>query len=209
MPAAILKKQVPKQTEIPTVQAPEPEKKAVGPNQESSASVFPPIQPEAQNNQAANPLIQKIAPGKEEPVVSEDTIQKKKTIKCDETFAEYLNDVAKVLNKGCYKQTLKFVFLFRECLNHYGDRLNKSKQTQGVVPPQQENKNPEGEDYCLINNAEQAPEVSNEFVTVYLEERKVSFEKFDVIELTQNFCNWLYSNGYTCSKLSLIQENPQ
>ena len=140
----------------------------------------------------------------------EESLLRKKQKKCDEIFAEYLDHVAKQVNKDCYKQVLKFVFLFRECLNHYGERLNKSKQDQGLLPvPNGKGEEDKQGEYCLNNNAEQAPEISNEFVTLYLDEIKTGFEKMDSIELTQNFCGWLFSNGYTCSKLSLIQENPQ
>lgn len=129
----------------------------------------------------------------------------KKQKKCDEVFAEYLDIVAKEVNKNCYAEVLKFVFLFRECLNHYGEKLVKGKNDDGQDQVQ---KNTDGkEEYCLTHNPEQAPEISNEFVTVYLDEQKPSFGSMDAIELTQNFCGWLFSNGYTCSKLSLIQDN--
>ena len=131
----------------------------------------------------------------------------KKKKKCDEVFAEYLDSVAKETNKECYLNVLKFVFLYRECLNHYGEKLSKGKE--GMISPGEQNlRNDEGkEEYCIMNNAEQAPEVSNEFVTIYLEEVKTNFGTMDPIELTQNFCGWLFGNGYTCSKLSLIQDN--
>lgn len=127
----------------------------------------------------------------------------KKQKKCDEVFAEYLDIVAKEVNKSCYAEVLKFVFLFRECLNHYGDKLAKNKEDGVPEPTKGESK----EDYCVTHNPEQAPEISNEFVTVYLDEVKAAFGSMDAIELTQNFCGWLFSNGYTCSKLSLIQDN--
>lgn len=130
----------------------------------------------------------------------------KKQKKCDEVFAEYLDIVAKEVNKNCYADVLKFVFLFRECLNHYGEKLMKGKNDDGGQDQVQKNMDGK-EEYCLTHNPEQAPEISNEFVTVYLDEQKSTFGNMDPIELTQNFCGWLFSNGYTCSKLSLIQDN--
>lgn len=127
----------------------------------------------------------------------------KKQRKCDEVFAEYLDTVAKETNKECYANILKFVFLFRECLNHYGDKLVKSKNEEEKG---EKNVRNNGGEYCAVNNPEQAPEISNEFVTMYLDEIKTSFGNMDPIELTQNFCGWLFTNGYTCSKLSLIQD---
>lgn len=68
------------------------------------------------------------------------------------------------------------------------------------------NKKDEGIEYTEENNAEDAPDISNEFVTEYLESdtNMFGFNKEDVIEITQNFCQWLYDNNFTCSKLSLI-----
>ena len=62
------------------------------------------------------------------------------------------------------------------------------------------------EEYTQDNNAEDAPDISNEFVTEFLETDPsfFDFQKDEVIEITQNFCQWLYDNNFTCSKLSLI-----
>ncbi len=108
--------------------------------------------------------------------------------KCSEVFADYICKVAKVANKECLEKIVIFVTLFRECLNS----MNK----------QGENDN----DYTEENNAEDAPDISNEFVTEYLETdgNFFDFQKEEVIDITQNFCQWLYDNNYTCSKLSLI-----
>ncbi len=188
-----------------------PSVEAPAPGAEAPAAGAPATAPAT----AAVPVDEKVkaaAPAVVAPKPEDDTFQKKKQKKCDEIFAEYLDSVARAVNKDCYKQVLKFVFLFRECLNHYGERLSKAKQEAAGYPVGNNNgKSEEGkqEEYCMTNNAEQAPEVSNEFVTLYLDEVKANFGKMDPIELTQNFCGWLFNNGYTCSKLSLIQEAPQ
>ena len=110
--------------------------------------------------------------------------------KCDEIFAEYILKVSKVCNKEFLIKVLKFVTIFRECLNI----INKGKNSGGR------------EDYSECNNAEDAPDISNDFVTDFLEKDPELFEfsKEDAIDMTQNFCQWLYDNNYTCSKLSLI-----
>ncbi len=155
------------------------------------------------------------------------TVAAKKRKKCDEIFAEYLATVAKVVKKDCYNDVLTLVFLFRECLNRFGKRLPDSKATTPApvptpvattttttatttatagIPPS----DPEGpEDYCLTNNAEQAPELSNQFVTEYVEQVKPGFDRTLTIEFTQNLCSWLFNNGYTCSRLSLINDSSQ
>jgi len=114
--------------------------------------------------------------------------------KCDEVFSEYIVKVSKIVNEDCFSKVFKFVFLFRECLNDI--HSDKTKET------------PE-EYYTEVRNAEDAPDISNDFVTDYLDtdNEKYGFSKEDAIDLTQNFCQWMYDNNFTCSKLSLINNN--
>ena len=63
--------------------------------------------------------------------------------------------------------------------------------------------------YCAVNNCEFAPEVCNEFVTIYLEEpgRNVGMlTRSELIDLTQHLCHWLFTNRLTCSKLTMVGE---
>jgi len=39
---------------------------------------------------------------------------------CDEIFSLYLRDLSKRVNENYYKTILRFVLLYRECLNEYG-----------------------------------------------------------------------------------------
>jgi hypothetical protein len=112
--------------------------------------------------------------------------------KCDEVFSEYLLKVSKLAKKEQFNKILKFVTLFRECLNIINS--NKCKE--------------EGKEYSESYNAEDAPDISNEYVTEFLETEAATFDlqKEEAIDLTQNFCQWLYDNNYTCSKLSLVAE---
>ena len=57
-----------------------------------------------------------------------------------------------------------------------------------------------------MNSAEHAPEICNEFVTLYMDQNKNLFDiaKPDQIDLTINLCHWLFDNQFTCSKLSMI-----
>lgn len=145
----------------------------------------------------------------DEDKIDEEAMKIKKQRKCDEILAEYLDSIAKVVHEDYYRRAMKFVFLFRECLNHYGDRLIKLRQSQGLGAPPDPvvDESSKTKEYCLSNTAEQAPEISNEFVTVYLDELKSGFDRSESIDLTQNLCFWLHNNGYTCSKLSLIQDS--
>ena len=62
-----------------------------------------------------------------------------------------------------------------------------------------------GQEYSVVNDAEHCPEVCNEFVTVYLRDKKhFALQKTDAIDLTRNFCHWLFDRGYSCSRISIL-----
>jgi hypothetical protein len=114
--------------------------------------------------------------------------------KCDEVFAFYIYKVSKYARPEFFARVLKFVVLFRECLNLIYKERAKSKSSDY---------NP---DYSEIFNPEDAPDISNDFVTEYLgtDTCQLDFKREEAIDITHNFCQWLYDNNYTCSKLSLI-----
>ena len=124
----------------------------------------------------------------------------------DEIFALYLYRMSNRINQFYYKIVLAYVIFFRECLNEYG--WGKKIESEGI---RLEN-NPElkldieTKQFCLVNNAEHAPEICNEFVTVYMEYKKNIFDipKHDQIDLTINLCHWLFQCQFTCSKLTMI-----
>ena len=141
-------------------------------------------------------------------------VQNESNFMCDDIFAKYLDEVAQKVNAGYYQIMIKFVCLFRECLNEYSHKIRvedtDKKETENGEQSNHSDREHGTEyqhDYCSTNNAEQAPEISNEFVTIYLEEEVVSnIDRHVAIQLTQNLCHWLFINGYTTSKLSLIQQ---
>ena len=124
----------------------------------------------------------------------------------DEIFALYLYRMSNRINRSYYKTVLAYVIFFRECLNEYG--WGKKIESEAI---QLEN-NPDlkndiaNKQFCLVNNAEHAPEICNEFVTVYMEYKKsiIDIPKHDQIDLTINFCHWLFQCQFTCSKLTMI-----
>lgn len=46
--------------------------------------------------------------------------EEKDALTCDMVFALYLRDVCKRVNENYYKTCLRFVLLYRECLNEHG-----------------------------------------------------------------------------------------
>ena len=44
----------------------------------------------------------------------------KDLMSCDDVFCMYLREISKQVNEAYYKQCLRFVLLYRECINEYG-----------------------------------------------------------------------------------------
>jgi hypothetical protein len=136
-------------------------------------------------------LEKEIAPNSEERAKSEKS--------CDEAFYQYLIYTKNLTNKNYFVLALKFVILFRECLNISRQKEIDSNLENGVNL----------KEYTAVRNAETVPEICNEFVTEYLENNDYfgiisDRDRNEVIELIQHFCTWLYLNGYTQSRLSLV-----
>ena len=117
----------------------------------------------------------------------------------DLVFIDYLNKMSEYCNPVYYTKLIKFVTLFRE----HSNIINCNKNRDNI--------DDKDKVYTEFNDAEDVPDSSNEFITEFLEpENKnadLGFTREESIELTQNFCHWMYENNFTCSKLSLINEN--
>ena len=133
----------------------------------------------------------------------------------DEIFGLFLREVASKTNEMFYKTILKFLLLYRDCLNEYGWQKRAEAECREAKQTLEE-KNITARiatyrdlmsthEFCAINNAEVAPEICNEYVTTFLDKTKdTGLDKLDCIDYTRNLCHWLFINGHTCSKLSMI-----
>ena len=105
----------------------------------------------------------------------------------DEAFARYVLDYYPFMNKTYFIFVVKFVILFRECVNQYKKLENKEQ------------------DFSEVQGADIIPEICNEFITEYMDTNdNFGLDLNDAIELIQHFCNWLYENKYTVSRLTLL-----
>jgi hypothetical protein len=116
------------------------------------------------------------------------------TSKCDEVFAFYIYKVSKNARPQFFKKIVKYVILFRICLNKIYKEKVKSL-TDDIKC-----------EYSELFNPEDAPDISNDFVTDFLwtEDCQFDIKREEAIDITHNFCQWLYDNNFSCSKLSLI-----
>jgi hypothetical protein len=130
--------------------------------------------------------------------ISNEEEKNKKT--CDEVFYEYLNYSKNSTNKEYFTLVMKFVLLMRECLN-----ISRQKE----IDTSNGNGSNSWREYTSFVHAETVPEICNEFVTDYMENNDYfgipsESDRNEIIELIQHFCLWLYQNGYTQSRLSLV-----
>lgn len=123
---------------------------------------------------------------------------------CDEVFYEFLNFSRSKTNMTYFPFIFKFTVLFRECMNIYKNvELEIDKETLKENIPEQK------KEYTQHFNAENVPDLCNEFVTEFMEKSDYfnmnsDLEKWELIELIQYFCHWLYESNYTSSRLSLL-----
>ena len=126
----------------------------------------------------------------------------------DDIFYEYINYIKDKTNKNYFILCLKFIILFRECMNiSRKNQIANPEEEQNILSTTQTSILKK--EYSSVSNAETAPDLCNEFVTEFLELNdyfgiKSDQERNEIIELIQHFCLWLYLNGYTQSRLSRL-----
>ena len=142
----------------------------------------------------------------------------------DEVLSYYLYKISTKVKQDFYVQILRcFVLPFRECVNKYGwekkaqEELKQNEDDSHLVKSasdavqdraQRMQAQQDGVEFSVINNSEHAPEVCNEFVTVYYMEnnKSMGISKEDVIDYTRNLCHWLFEECFTASRISLIKQ---
>lgn len=117
---------------------------------------------------------------------------KSKKMNCDEVLSYYLYSLSQKVSPDYYLILMKFIIGFRECLNKYGwekkaendeqlvARYQEKWQTDPpvVIPPPEDvvskanelKQKANGLEYASINSAEHAPEICNEFVTIFMQD---------------------------------------
>jgi len=119
---------------------------------------------------------------------------KVQTYNLDELFFLYLKEFSKKTNKDYCWFMIKFIVLFRECINTLRKNLVKN-----------EDKDEKNQLYTQIYNAETVPEICNDFFVEFMEPFDFfGLYKEELIELIQHFCYWLFSNQYAQSHLTLL-----
>ena len=124
-----------------------------------------------------------------------EPLKKIKQPNVDSLFYLYLKEFSNKTNKEYFWFMVKFVVLFREGINI----LKKDMVTEEVI-------NGDKTEFTQIFNAEEIPEVCNDFFLDFMEPKRFfGLNKEELIELIQHFCFWLYTNMYCPSHLTPIK----
>ena len=123
----------------------------------------------------------------------------------DIVFMDYLNKMSLHVNPIYFTKLIVFVTLFREYVNI----IEYKKKNKDLNNDNNDLFKNESIEYTSTNSAEDVPDLSNEFINDFLDTDKIlfGFNKEDSIDLTQNFCHWMYENNFTSSKLTLISND--
>ena len=124
----------------------------------------------------------------------DEPLNKIQSYNLDGIFFFYLKEFYKNANIEYFWFMIKFIVLFRECINKLRANLvKKEEQTET------------NKLYSQIYNSEYVPEICNDFVLDFMEPFDYfGLNKDELIEIIQHFCYWLYSKQYTQLHLSLI-----
>jgi len=133
-----------------------------------------------------------------------DDLIEKHQKNCDEIFAEYLKNIAKITNPDYYKIVMQFIILYRECMNNQREKLENEKQKLEEILIYKKKSSDMGTDFCQNNNADQIPDLANYFITNYLSENYPFFNIEEAKGLIIDFCSWLFHNHYSCSSITLL-----
>lgn len=122
----------------------------------------------------------------------------------DNVLAVYLILIIEVTRDKFFLELIvKFVFLFREYLNMTGWDYLAHLHSYGLY----DDLRIEGE-FCSKVNCEEIPELVNDFVVNFLQmEDKFSIHQKELVDITQNFCYWLFINELTNFKLAKLENS--
>jgi len=114
-----------------------------------------------------------------------ETSNKIQSYSLDELFFLYLKEFSNRTNKEYFWFMIKFVVLFRECINTLRQKYVR-KEDQSL------NKTL----YTQIYNAETVSEICNDFFLEFMDPFNYFGLNKELIELIQHFCYWLFSHQY-------------
>ena len=111
---------------------------------------------------------------------------------CDEVFGQYLTEVAEKVTTQGFGMFVDFIQALRTCLNQRGWELSgQTSSTESGI-------------YSEVQTATNLPEISNYFITDFLEDEEVDLDREKAISMMLHFDEFLFTHRYSNLKLSLL-----
>lgn len=118
-------------------------------------------------------------------------------ITCDDIIALFLIENSKIVTPKFYKILVIFMKLYRECMNKLGWEI--LSQYKDLIDE------PTNLDYTTVKSGEHLPDISNDFINVYLHYHLPDFDKYLAVVLVNHFCDWLCKFRFTHTKLKFME----
>lgn len=126
-----------------------------------------------------------------------NNIEQQRQSNCDTAFIGYVKEFYSQTNYDYLHFLLKFVVMFRQCINKLKRTDTSDSQDKIFVDPKNY--------YTQSNNAEGVPDMCNDFVTEFMEPKDYfGMDTMELIEIIQHFCHWLFIKNFTTSRLTLV-----
>jgi len=94
------------------------------------------------------------------------------------------------------KLMIKFILFFREYLNIAGWRYLNLLMKNNIIDV-----NDFSKEFCIVNNCIEIPNLINDYISIFIEINGLQAIKKEIIDICDNFCNWLLINKQTNIKL--------
>lgn len=120
-------------------------------------------------------------------------------ITCDDIFALFLIDNSEIFTFQFYKTLIIFIKSYRECMNKIGWEL--VSQYKNIQPEKTEL------EFANVKNGEHLPEISEDFVNIYLPNHLPCFDRYLSVVIVNYFCDWAYKHRFTHVKLKYLNKD--
>jgi hypothetical protein len=120
----------------------------------------------------------------------------KDNLSCDDIFAIFILDISRTLSLKFLKNLLIFIKNLRDCMNIIGWEILSEYKSLRYEPTIL--------DFTSVKNAECLPDLSNEFINIFLPNKLPNWDKHLAVVIVNMICDWLYKHKFTNKKLSLL-----
>jgi hypothetical protein len=128
----------------------------------------------------------------------EAAIKSRNNLSCDDILALFLIDNSQIFTFQFYKTLIIFIKSYRDCMNKIGWEI--VSQYKEITSEKTE------ADFTTVRNGEHLPEISEEFVNIYLPNNLPSFDKYLAVVIVNYLCDWAYKHKFTHTKLKYLNE---